>query len=206
MTVLVADFEPGGARPTAAALVAAARERGAAFLALSVEDEEGAPQAFAGERRVATLARAASDASNAGVGLFLRLPGTLSIDDLGAALGVARERSAAESRERYLVVVRSERVGRRLRQYAPQFPSAYEIAADEPRRVVTFFSPNFRRASASADDLVLPWKGLAPARARRLVQHLRERGGRLWIAGVPEPEVAAATALGTAGVVVRYAL
>jgi hypothetical protein len=203
--VLVAEFLLDGSRPTAADVVDAAVARGARFLAADIVEGEGeAPDAHVAGHRVSSLARLHAVALRHQVGLYLRLTDTLALPGLAEALGAAKETSAAKLRDRLVVVVDGERAGRRLRLDAPQFPSAFALGAEGRKGLLRFMSPNFQRARSDADDLVVPW-GRFDARAlTRFRTDLAKRGARLWISGVSEPDVAAASAVGAAGVVVRW--
>jgi hypothetical protein len=176
-------------------------------VAATVADgDDHTPDAQVRGHRAGSLEGLAREAARRGLGLFLRLTDTLPIDGLAAALGAERSQSAATLRERVLVVVAAERVGKRLRKDAPQFPSAYELPATEGWSAARFVSANLRRASADADDLVIPWgrRGAADL-AAKMAPELARRGGRLWISDVPEADRERAAALGPSGVVVRFA-
>lgn len=203
-TPIVAEFEPGDARPDAAAAVAAAKSHGARFLAADVSDGDGGdPEAHVGGRRVSSLAGLHAAAQRHGIGLFLRLTDTRAISGLAAALGAAKEDSSARLRERLVIVVEGERAGRRLRLDAPQFPSALALGPSRGRSLLGLLPLNLQRARSDADDLVVPWGRLDAAALTRLRTDLARRGARLWISGVCEGDVAAATAVGAAGLVVR---
>jgi hypothetical protein len=207
--VLVADFVLGGARPAPVELVEAAVARGASFVAAAIaEDDDDALVAEVDGHRVGGLARLAALALRHQLGLLLRLHDTTAIDGLAQALGAEKDASAAPRlRERLLVVVPGERVGRRLRMEAPQFPSAYELPSSGDTILTRWLPVNVRRAAADADDLVVPWGRLDPARlASRIAPDLARRGARLWLSDVPETEVDRATAVGAAGVIVRWSL
>lgn len=205
--VLVADFVLAGARPSPAELVEAAAARGAAFVAAVIEedDDENLVVRVDGER-LGALARLATIATRRRVGLFLRLHDTLPIAGLAKALGEERDRAAAARlRERIVIVVPGERVGRRLRMEAPQFPSAFELPSSGDSFLARLLPVNVRRAGADADDLVVPWGRLEPARlTSTIAPDLAKRGGRLWMSNVPEGELDRANAVGAAGVVVRW--
>ncbi len=206
--ILVADFELGGARPSPAEVVDAAAACGAAFVAAVVaENDDDTLAAEIDGERIGGLARLAALALRAQVGLFLRLTDTPPISGLARALGVERDAAAAPRlRDRFLVVVPGERIGRRLRADAPQFPSAYELPSSGGALLARLLPLNVRRGGADADDLVLPWGRHDPARiATRIAPDLAKRGARLWLSDVPENEVDRATAVGAAGIVVRRA-
>ena len=206
--LLVADFVLAGARPSPAELVDAAVARGAALVAAVIaEEKDDTLVAAVDEHRVGGLARLAALALRQQVGLLLRLRATTPIARLAQALSAEKDASAAPRlRDRFLVVVPNERIGRRLRADAPQFPSGYELPTSGDAILTRFFSVNLRRASADADDLVVPWGRLDPARlVSKIAPDLRKRGARLWLSDVPEDEVDRATAVGAAGVIVRWA-
>lgn len=206
--LLVADFVLAGARPSPAELVDAAVARGAALVAAVIaEENDDTLVAEVDEHRVGGLARLAALALRQQVGLLLRLRATTPIVGLAKALSAEKDASAASRlRDRFLVVVPNERIGRRLRADAPQFPSGYELPTSGDALLTRFFSVNLRRASADADDLVVPWGRLDPARlVSKIAPDLRKRGARLWVSDVPEDEVDRATAVGAAGVIVRWA-
>lgn len=207
--VLVADFVLGGARPAPAELVEAAAVRQAAFVAAVVaEDENDTLVAEVDGQRLGGLERFASLAQRHQVGLFLRLRDSTPIAGLAKALSAEKDASASPRlRERFLVVVPNERIGRRLRADAPQFPSGFELPVSGDAFLQRLFSVNLRRAQADADDLVVPWGRLDPARlASRIAPDLSKRGARLWLSDVPETDVERATAVGAAGLVVRWSL
>jgi hypothetical protein len=205
--VLVADFVLGGARPSPAEVVDAAASRGAAFAAAYVEeaDDDSLLAEVDGER-VGGLARLASAALRRQVGLVLRLRDTPPIKGLAKAFGEEKDATASPRlRDRLLVVVPTERVGRRLRADAPQFPSAYELPSSGGALLARLLPVNLRRASADADDLVVPWGRLDPARlTNSIAPDLAKRGARLWLSEVPETDLDRATAVGAAGVFVRW--
>jgi hypothetical protein len=205
--LVVADFDVAGARPHARELVDAAADRGARFVAVRVVDgDDETPEAHLAGRRVATLERLAAEARRAEIGLFLRLEDTLPVAGLAAALGADKSGRAADLAGRFLVVVDKDRTGKRLRSVAPQFPSAFELPAAEGRSLARFLPANLRRATADADDLVVPWGRIdAATLAARIAPQLARRGARLWISHVPEAEAAAAAAVPAAGIVVRFA-
>lgn len=207
-SVLVADFVLGGARPSPAEVVDAAASRGAAFVAAFVEesDDDSLVAEVDGEL-IGGLARLASAALRRQVGLVLRLRDSTVISGLAKALGEEKDATASPRlRERLLVVVAAERVGRRLRADAPQFPSAYELPSSGGALLARLLPVNLRRASADADDLVVPWGALDPARlANSVAPDLKKRGARLWLSEVPDGELDRAAAVGAAGVLVRWA-
>jgi hypothetical protein len=203
--VLVADFVLGDARPSAADVVDAAALRGARFVAADIVDgDDETPDAHVGGRRVSSLARLNTVALRHQVGLFLRMRDTLALSGLGEALGAEKDVASVRLRERILVVVDGERVGRRLRREAPQFPSAFEFGAGEKKGLLRFLPANFQRAATDADDLVVPWGRFDARSLTKLRTGLAKRGGRLWISGVAESDVEAASAVGAAGVVVGW--
>ena len=206
-SVLVADFEISGRAPDAGEIVGAAVDRGAQFLAVAVEEgDKDAPDAVAGGVRIARLSSVAAAARRRQVGLVARVTDTLVVYGLREALGVAKGASAAELRDRFLVVVATDRVGKRVRSDARELPSAYEIPR-RPRGFARFTSANMQRAAADCDDLVVPWGTIDEARiASRIVPDLARRGGRVWLSDVPPDDVHRAAALPVAGVVVRFAL
>jgi len=203
--IVVADFDVAGARPTARDLLAAAAGRGARFLAARVvEGDDETPEAHVGGRRVATLEHLADEAKRREMGLFLRLDDTLPIPGLAAALGVGKSVRSADVRDRFLLVVGADRTGKRLRAVAPQFPSAFELPADEGRSLARLIPANLRRATADADDLVVPWGRIAAAKlTSRIAPLLAKRGAWLWLSDVPESETGPASAVPAAGMVVR---
>lgn len=204
--IVVADFDVAGARPTARDLLAAAAERGARFLAVRVvEGDDETPEAHVGGRRFATLERLGDEAKRREMGLFLRLDDTLPIPGLAAALGIDKSVRSADVRDRFVVVVDADRTGKRLRAVAPQFPSAFELPAEEGRSLARLLPVNLRRATADADDLVVPWGRIAAAKlTSRIAPLLAKRGARLWISDVPEPEVELAADVPGAALVVRF--
>jgi hypothetical protein len=205
--VFVADFEIGDARPSGRDLVDAAVAWGADFVAGDVVDgEDETPEVHVGGRRVATLARMRSEASRGRLGLFLRLRDTLPIAAMREALGVEKGAPSAASRERLLVAVDGERTGKRLRAEAPELPSALELPV-KSRGLARFASPNFQRAGADADDLVVPW-GRADVEKliTRIAPILAARGARVWVCGLPETDRPRAERLPVAGLVVRRPL
>lgn len=201
--VVVADFESDVGNLSSRELVAEAVERGAAFVAVDVVDgDDETPQAHVGGRRVASLERMGSEALRRQIGLFLRVRDTLPISAMREALGVAKGSASATLRDRFLVTVDGERVGKRLRKEAPELPSAYEVPVKRSG-FARLMSPNMLRAAADADDLVVAWSADAPALVARLAPVLAKRGARVWVSGVPESDVSSAMALPVAGVVVR---
>jgi hypothetical protein len=205
--LLVADFVLAGARPSPAELVDAAVARGAALVAAVIaEEEDDTLVAEVDEHRVGGLARLAAVSLRHNVGLLLRLRDTTPIVGLAKALSEEKDPSAAPRlRDRFLVVVPNERIGRRLRTDAPQFPSGYELPTSGDALLTRFFPVNMRRGAADADDLVVPWGRLDPARlASKIAPDLAKRGARLWLSDVPEADLDRATAVGAAGVVVRW--
>ena len=206
--LLVADFVLGGARPSPAEIVAAAAARGAAFVAAFVEkaDDDSLVAEIDGER-ISGLEGLASAAQRRQFGLVLRLRDTPPISGLAKALGEEKDAKASPRlRDRFLVVVAGERVGRRLRADAPQFPSAYELPSSGGALLARLLPVNLRRASADADDLVVPWGRVHPARlTSSIAPDLAKRGARLWLSEVPESEIDRATGVGAAGVFVRWA-
>jgi hypothetical protein len=207
VTIVVADFDVGGAKPTSRDLVDAAHAGGATFVAVDVVDgDDETPDAHVGERRVAKLERLRVEAARRDVGLYLRLRDTLSVFGLRDALGVAKGASSATLRGRFLVVVDAERVGKRLRHDAPELPSALELSPAKRRGLARLMSPNFLRAAADADDLVVPWDdGGAEKLVVRIAPDLAKRGARVWIAGLRDADLARAALLPVAGCVVRRA-
>jgi hypothetical protein len=205
--LLVADFVLGGERPSADAVVKAAVARGAALVAAVIaEEEDDTLVAEVDEHRVGGLARLAAVSLRHQVGLLLRLRDTTPIAWLAQALGEGKDASAAPRlRDRFLIVVPNERIGRRLRADAPQFPSGYELPTSGDALLARFLPVNLRRGAADADDLVVPWGRLDPARlASKIAPDLAKRGARLWLSGVPEDDLDRATTVGAAGVVVRW--
>lgn len=167
------DTSPRGVR----ALVDAARRADAAWIAISADGEDAAP--------VRAAWRAASDA---GLGLVLRLGDTRLLADLESAIDVAGERSVPALRDRLLVVVASERAGKRLRTDAAWAPSAADLGAFRGGLLglLRRRAPNFVRATCVADDLVVPLGLLPDDRLPPLAAKLRSRGGRLWLSNVPQ--------------------
>jgi hypothetical protein len=206
--ILVADFEIVGAKPSSRDLVEAAAAAGAAFVAVdAAEGDEDAPEAHLGGRRVATIERLVAETSKRGIGLFVRLRDTPPLFGLREALGVTQGASSAASRDRLVVVVDRERVGKRLRRDAPELPSALELASAKPRGWKRFATPNFLRAAADADDLVVPWDGDAAAPlVARTAPLLAKRGARLWVSGLSDGDVARVGSMSVAGCVVRRRL
>jgi len=205
MTIVVADFEIGGAKPSSRDLVDAALACGAAFVAVDVVDgDDETPDAHVGGRRVAKLERLRVEAARRDVGLFLRVRDTLSVFGLRDALGVAKGVASETLRGRLLVVVDGERVGKRLRHDAPELPSALELSAAKRRGLARLMSPNFLRAAADADDLVVLWDdGGAEKVVARIAPEFAKRGARVWITGLRDADVARAAHLPVAGCVVR---
>ncbi len=200
--VVVADFDlsevPEDRRPAGPGLVSAAREIGVSWVAVEVRaDDDGS---------LATLERTNREARRAGIGLVLRMSDATLCDDLAKALGARRVDRPTALRDQLLVVVRDGRTGKRLRAEAPALPSALEL----PRAAVGLHGtirrtlPNFARAGASADDLIVPLGLYADQHvANRIVPKLASRGARLWISQVEPDEIGRATRLATAGVLVR---
>lgn len=209
VTVVVADFLAGDAPGSIRHAVDFAEERGAAFVAFDVLDgDDDTPDAWLGDRRVGKLAKAASEAGRAGVGLALRLRDTLAIGGLRASLGVAAGTPTPPLRERVLVIVDSDRKGKRLRREATELPSAYELEVPGVKRrgLLRFTPPNYQRATADCDDLVVPWGRIAQEKlVTRIAPDLAKRGAGLWLSEVPERELDRAKALPVAGLIVRFA-
>ncbi len=157
--------------------------------------------------RIRTFEEVLLRAHRAGVSLLVRVGTISALGPLAGGLGVMGAEKPAELRERYVAVVSSERLGKRLRTDAPIAPSALEVgtAGGGVRGALGRRLPNLARASAAADDLVLPLALCGGAkRVSALRATLARRGARLWISHVPPNEEDAARALGADGVVVRY--
>ena len=211
--VVVVDFgleavpprEVGGVRK----LVDAARSLDAATGAVDVgADAAGRAIVLAGGEEAFRLERLAHEARRAGVGVAVRLLDTRALSTLRDDLAVAEGALPEPLRDRVLVIVPSERIGKRLRHAARELPSAFELSA-RPTGLRSFLprrSPNMLRAASDADDLVVPW-GLLPRErlASAVLQTLQKRGARLWISAVPPAEVADARAVGAHGLLVRHA-
>jgi len=203
--IVVREFDLGAAKPTARDFVAAAVESGAAFVAADVIDgDDETPEAHVGGCRIAKLERFASEATRRSIGLFLRVPETSGVFGLRDALGVAKGTAATTLTERLLVVVSGERVGKRLRHDAPELPSALELTPASRRGLARFASPNFLRAAADADDLVVPWSDAGAARlVTKLASDLARRGARLWISDLSDTDLADPDLPRVAGWIVR---
>jgi hypothetical protein len=203
--LLVADFELGDARPSAREFVEAAAARGAQFVVADVEEgDDDSVEARRDGRLVAGLARLADEAWRRQVGLFLRLSDTRALAGLRDALDVEKGAKVAALRDRVLVVVPGERVGKRLRRDVPEIPSALELST-AGRGLSRFLPANYRRAAADADDLVVPWDGPnAPALVAKVAPVLAKRGARLWVSNLKPEELDDASALPVAGLVARF--
>jgi hypothetical protein len=170
---LAAEFAPERAPPAGRALVEAAREAGAGWVVLRV----GA--ALEGVR---ATGRAAEES---GTGLLVFLEDTRGLADLAAALPAAAARKTAENRDRLLVVVESERAGKRLRAEVPWAPSAVDVGAIGGfARLFRSWAPNHVRAMCLADDVLAPAGMFGEARLAALAAKLRLRGARLWLRDV----------------------
>lgn len=183
------DTGPARGRP----LVDAARDAGAGWVVLRVGATLGG---------LAATARAAAER---GVGLVLRLDDTRGILDLADALAPFGAQSVPELRDRVLVVVPTERIGKRLRADARWVPSAADLATVKGSYMGFFrrLAPVYVRASCDADDLVVP-HGFFPApKVAALAAKLRARGARLWIEDVPPADVASLGDSPAFGVIVR---
>ncbi len=237
--VLVADFDLGGLAlaelPSGQALVSAASERGAKWLAVDVhETADGWAVVHPGEevavrggevcdvddltlaetKRVVlrsgslnTLEEVLLTAHRQGLGLALRIARGATIRPVDAALGVMGLDSHAAMRTRFLVVVRTRKVGERLRAEAPNLPSAFEIEPDSrgPHAWLRRRFPNLARAGAAADDLCLPLGLLPDAHVRdRLLPHLARRSACLWLTHVTEADLEHAASLGAHGFFIRW--
>ena len=193
--LIVADFDEDDDAPRRGkSLVDAARAAGASWVAFDADADCNG---------LLATARAARDA---GVGLLVRVGDTKSLPLLEDALADLGERSVPALRDRLLVVVATERAGKRLRTEAPWAPSAVDLGAFTG--FLSFLrraAPNYVRAACLVDDVVLPHDLLPPARIAAVAVKLRSRGGRLWLSGVGR-DAAASLAGGPAhGLLVRSA-
>ncbi|MCE9634867.1 MAG: hypothetical protein K8T90_04105 [Planctomycetes bacterium] len=177
-TQIAAEFDDDGpqrGRP----LVDAARAVGAGWVVLRVGSTLGGLQA---------TARAAAEG---GLGLIVRLDDTGGIADLADTLHALGEQSVTALRDRLLIVVPTERIGKRLRADAKWAPSAADLATVQGSYMGFFrkFAPVYVRASCDTDDLVVPHGFFPPPKLVKLADKLRTRGARLWIEDVPPDEV-----------------
>lgn len=166
-------FDDGLAR--GAACVADAAADGAGWVALRVADD------------VRGLGAIASAAAARRMGVIVFLDSTAALHELGGALAALGPQEPAKLRDRLLVVVPGERIGRRVRGDARWAPSALDLGAALAggmfARFVASRFPNHARAKADADDLVVPAGRFDAASAAALAAMLRRRGARLWVLG-----------------------
>lgn len=164
------------------ALVDAGRRAGGSWVVL----RSGADASVA-RATVRATARAAHDV---GVGLIVRIGDTKIIGDLEEAFAPYGDLSVAALRDRVLLVVASERSGRRVRTDARWAPTAADLGSLGAGflRVVRRLAPNFVRGACLADDLVVPHDLFPPARLASVAETLSTRGGRLWVSGAGSSE------------------
>jgi len=142
--------------------------------------------------RLVSLEDTMLEARRRKIGLVIRIHDTLVTEALAGALGImagdGRKNDAhSELRSRFLVVVPDARIGKRLRTDSRPLPSGRSLPhiGGGWRGALVRRLPNFARAAADADDLVIHATLASPARVReKLVPHLAKRGAYVWIEGV----------------------
>ncbi len=164
-----------------------------------------ARKAHAVDGHVVTLEETMLVANRRGLGLVLRIHDTLVTHTLSAALGIMGGDGVAALRARYLVVVATAKLGKRLREAARELPSARSLPREGGgwRGALARRLPNLARAAADADDLVVRASLTSPDEVRdRLVPLLRRRGAFVWVEGVAPERRDAYAATGAGGVIV----
>jgi len=164
-----------------------------------------ARRARTSDGRIATLEETMLAAHRRGLGLVIRIHEPLVTDALAGALGIMGGEGHASLRARYLVVVSDAKLGKRLRQGAPDLPSGRSLPAAGGgwRAALARRLPNLARAAADADDLVIHAALASPEHVRaKLVPVLRRRGAFVWVEGVAPEQADAYAETGAGGVLV----
>jgi len=156
--------------------------------------------------RISTLEDTMLEAHRRKLGLVIRIEETFVIGALAGALGIMAGDGHGELRRRYLVIVPNARIGKRLRADAEKLPSARSLPHDGGgwRAALARRYPNFARAAADADDLVVHTTLASPDVVRnKLVPLLGRRGAYVWVEGVTNSGRAEYEDIGAGGLLVE---